>query len=76
MVCIMKNLHAVYKKSGKNYVGWVEEIPGANTQGRTLSEVKENLQEAVMLVLEANRLLARRSFASGRLIRESLVIGS
>ena len=39
---------ANYKKSGKWYLGWIEEIPGANTQGKTLKEVKENLKEAVI----------------------------
>ncbi len=43
---------AVYKKSGKWYLGWVEEIPGVNTQGRTLKEVKENLKEAIFLTTE------------------------
>ena len=41
---------AVYKKSGKHYLGWVEEIPGANTQGETLKEAKENLKEALEMV--------------------------
>jgi predicted RNase H-like HicB family nuclease len=39
-------------------VAYVEEIPGANTQGRTLAEARENLKEALELVLEENRLLA------------------
>ena len=51
---------AVYMKSGKWYVGYVEEIPGVNTQGRTLAEAKRNLKEALELVLEANRKLAHR----------------
>ena len=38
---------AVYKKSGKWYLGWVEEIPGVNAQGRTRKEVKENLKPEV-----------------------------
>ncbi|KKU16613.1 MAG: hypothetical protein UY26_C0003G0220 [Candidatus Jorgensenbacteria bacterium GW2011_GWA1_48_13] len=49
---------AVYKKSGKWYLGWVEEIPGVNTQGKTLRETKSNLKEALLLVLEANKLLS------------------
>lgn len=48
---------AIYKKSGNWHLGWVEEIPGVNTQGRTLKEVKENLQEALELVLETNKLI-------------------
>jgi len=38
-------------------LGWVEEIPGVNTQGKTLKETKENLQEALTLILETNRAL-------------------
>lgn len=52
---------AVYMKQGKWYVGYVEEIPGVNTQGRTLTETKANLKEALTLVLEANRTLAHRA---------------
>ncbi|XOB40848.1 MAG: type II toxin-antitoxin system HicB family antitoxin [Candidatus Nealsonbacteria bacterium] len=48
---------AVYKKSGKWYLGWVEEIPGVNTQGKTLKETKENLKEALLLILETNRFI-------------------
>jgi len=46
--------NAIYKKIGKQYVAWVEEVPGANTQGRTLKEARENLREALELVLEIN----------------------
>jgi len=49
---------AIYKRSGKWYLGWVEEIPGVNTQGKTLRETKSNLKEALLLVLEANKLLS------------------
>lgn len=52
---------AVYKKQGTWYLGWVEEISGVNTQGKTLEETKENLQEALSLVLEANRMLNNNS---------------
>jgi len=64
---------AVYKKHGKWYLGWVEEIPGVNTQGRTLKEVKENLKEALFLILETNRILNKKE-AKGKLIREPLFI--
>ena len=52
---------AVYTKRGKWYVAYVEEIPGVNTQGRTLTEAKKNLKEALIMVLEANRTLAHRT---------------
>jgi predicted RNase H-like HicB family nuclease len=48
---------AVFKKVPEGYIGWVEELPGANTQGETLAEARENLHEAVQLVLEAIREL-------------------
>lgn len=51
---------AVYKKRGKWYLGWVEEISGVNTQGRTLKEAKENLKEALTLIIETNRLVNRK----------------
>jgi predicted RNase H-like HicB family nuclease len=48
----------VIEKRGNWYVGYVEELPGVNTQGRTLKEVRENLREAAQLIIEANRELA------------------
>jgi predicted RNase H-like HicB family nuclease len=54
-------LTAVFKKVRGGYVGFVEELPGANTQGRTLAATRTNLKEAVALVLDANRTLAEES---------------
>ena len=65
---------AVYKKSGRWYSGWIEEIPGVNTQGRTLIETKENLKEALLLILETNRLLSRKSEGRSLITREILSI--
>lgn len=66
---------AIYKKSGKWYLGWIEEIPGVNTQGKTLEEVKENLKEALLLVLETNFLINKKEVASGKgVIREPLTV--
>ena len=64
---------AVYMKRGKWYVGYVEEIPGVNTQGRTLAETKRNLKEALVLILEANRAIAHR-FHSPRAIEEPISV--
>ena len=55
------------------YIGFVEELPGANTQGATLDETRANLDEAVMLVLEANRQLAEKT-AGRDAIRETLKV--
>ena len=49
---------AIYKKQGKWINAWVEEIPGVNTQGKNLREAKENLKEALTLILETNRNLS------------------
>jgi len=65
---------AIYKKSGKWYLGWIEEIPGVNTQGKTLKEVKENLKEALLLILETNRFLNNREVSGGKVIREPLSV--
>lgn len=53
---------AVFQQEGKWWFGWVEELPGANTQGRTLEETRENLKEAVALIIKANRKLAQFSY--------------
>lgn len=49
---------AVYEKRDDWYIAYVEEVPGANAQGKTLDEARENLREAVELVIEANRELS------------------
>ncbi|HXH50320.1 MAG TPA: type II toxin-antitoxin system HicB family antitoxin [Terriglobia bacterium] len=56
---------AVINKRGRWYVAYIEEIPGVNTQGKTLAEVRENLREALQLVLEANRELSAELPLSG-----------
>ena len=63
-------LTAVYQRFPEGYIAFVEELPGANTQGDTLEEARENLREAVALVLEANRELAERSLAGKDVTRE------
>jgi predicted RNase H-like HicB family nuclease len=63
---------AVYKQVPAGYIGFVEELPGANAQGRTLDEVRESLAEAVELVLDANRMLSQESTQGQAVIREPL----
>jgi predicted RNase H-like HicB family nuclease len=55
---------AVIEKRGRWYVAYVEEVPGVNTQGKTLAEARRNLKEALRLVLEVNRELASRERAT------------
>jgi predicted RNase H-like HicB family nuclease len=59
-------LTAVFQKVPEGYIAFVEELPGANTQGATLEEARENLKEAVALVLEANRFLAEEASATAK----------
>jgi len=63
-------LTAVFKKVPEGYIAWVEDLPGANTQGETLEEARENLREAIRLVFEANRELARADFGDEPVIKE------
>ncbi len=65
-------LTAVFQKVPEGYIGFVEELPGANTQGATLEEARENLVEAVGLILDANRTLAEESIRGQDVIREPL----
>ena len=63
---------AVFRKVPEGYIGFAEELPGANTQGATLEEARKNLREAVSLVLEANRSLIEADSKGAEVIRESL----
>jgi predicted RNase H-like HicB family nuclease len=65
-------LTTVFYEVPEGYIGLVEELPGANTQGETLAEARANLQEAIQLVLETNRELAEESLAGRNVIREQL----
>lgn len=68
------NLTAVFLKVPEGYIGFVEELPGANTQGATLEEARANLQEAIALILEANRVVAEKSLQGREAIREPISI--
>ena len=67
-----ESLTAIFEKYPLGYIGYVEELPGANTQGATLEETKENLIEAIQLVLESNRQLTEENISGKEVIKESL----
>lgn len=67
---MIQRFTAIYKKQGKWYLGWIEEIPGVNTQGKTLRETKENLKEALSLILETNQIINKPT--GNRIIREPI----
>ena len=67
-------LTVAYMKVPEGYVAFVEELPGANTQGETLEEARMNLQEAVTMVLDANRELSEQALEGADVIRETLIL--
>lgn len=69
-------LTAVFQKVPEGYIGFVEELPGANTQGDTLEKARSNLEEAVQLILETNRELAEESLQGKDVIKESFSIST
>lgn len=67
---------AVFEEAEEGgYTAWVEELPGAITQGETIDEARENLKEAIQLIIEVNRELALQDVDESRLTREAIVVG-
>ena len=64
-----EQLTAVFQKVPEGYIAFVEEMPGANSQGETLEEARAHLLEAIQLVLDANRTLAKESLGDKSVIR-------
>lgn len=69
-------LTKVFQKVPEGYIGFVEELPGAFTQGATLEETRANLEEAIQLVMEANRVLAEEQLLGQDVIRESIALSA
>ena len=69
---MVTKLTAVFQKSPYGYIGYVEELPGVNTQGNTLEETKRNLIEAIKLVLEANKQLIEEELKDKEFTREEI----
>ncbi|MDI6788829.1 MAG: type II toxin-antitoxin system HicB family antitoxin [Planctomycetota bacterium] len=65
---------AIIEKHDDWYVGYVEEIQGVNTQGKTLSEVRENLKDALKLIIETNRAIAEKGINSKDTIKEPITV--
>jgi len=64
---------AIYKKTRNWFVAWIEEIPGINTQGKTLKEARDNLQDALLMTLEANREVSRTQLKKSDSTRRELI---
>ena len=67
-------LTAVFRRFPEGYAAFVEELPGANTQGATLEEARANLAKAVEMVMAANRELAEEELRGQGVIREPLAL--
>jgi len=70
----MEKFTAVIEKAEVGWIGFVEELPGANTQGKSKEEVRENLKEAVKLIIDANREITRREIEGKSVIREEFLV--
>ncbi len=69
-------LTAIYHKVQEGYIAFVEELPGANSQGATLDEARDNLREAVEMVIEANRAISGQELGSAKVIREPIKVSA
>lgn len=67
-------LTAVFEKVGEWWLGYIEELPGANTQGKTIDGARENLRDAVQLIIEVNRELLLQQMEGHEIIREPLMV--
>jgi predicted RNase H-like HicB family nuclease len=65
---------AIFEQDGPWWIGYVEELPGANTQGAPLEEARENLKEAIHLILEENREHTRQEVAGRAVLRETITV--
>ena len=67
---------AVFEKDGDWWIGYVEELPGANSLGKSLEETRENLKEAIAMVIEANRELTKRETEGKDVIKEQISVAT
>jgi predicted RNase H-like HicB family nuclease len=70
----MEKFSAVFEQVNDWWIGYVEELPGANTQGRSLDEARENLKETVQAIIETNRELTRRELHGKIFVQEELIV--
>jgi len=69
---VKREFTAVFEKHGRWYIGYVTEIPGVNTQGTSLSAARKNLKEALSLILQSNRELARKRRRKQKTVEETV----
>ncbi len=66
----------IFEKANGWYIGYVEELPGANAQGKTMEEARENLCEAIELILKSNRELAEKELVGKEVIHEEITVNA
>lgn len=69
---MINNFTAIFEKTEDWYIAYAEELPGANTQGKTLEEARDNLKEAIELILESNRELTERDLIGKKIVKEEI----
>jgi predicted RNase H-like HicB family nuclease len=65
---------AIFEKVDDWYIGYVQELPGANVQERTLEEARESLREAIELIIISNRELAQQQLSGKNVVREKITV--
>jgi predicted RNase H-like HicB family nuclease len=65
---------AVFEKIDEWYIGYVQELPGANAQEKTLEEARESLREAIELILLSNRELTEQQLSGKNVVREKITV--
>lgn len=65
---------AVFEKTDDWYIGYVQQLPGANVQERTLEEARKSLREAIELILISNRELAEQQLSGKDVVREQITV--
>ncbi|MBE0480692.1 MAG: type II toxin-antitoxin system HicB family antitoxin [Dehalococcoidia bacterium] len=68
-----RTFEATIEKRDKWYIGWVEAVPGAFSQGRTIKEVEENLKEAIQLILESQPEM-KSGGATGKILKRKILV--
>ncbi len=69
-VSFLESFKVHFVKSGKWYAAFVPDLPGAHSQGRTLVEARENIKEAIVLILDCNRKRLRADLRGKKVIRD------
>ena len=68
-----RTFEATIEKRDRWYIGWVDVVPGAFSQGKTIKEVQENLKEAVQLILESQQELRAKGIA-GKILKRKIQV--